>query len=80
MDHQFDYDRQHEATSDSDEAQPIKDTLQLSLQREEEMMRTYLIMAEKVHDNEELKIRLREFAEGNAKRSRQLIDELTAMD
>jgi rubrerythrin len=80
MDHQFDYDRQHEATSDSDEDQPLKDNLQLSLAREEEMMRTYLIMAERVHDNEELKIRLREFAEGNAKRSRQLIDELTEMD
>ncbi|MBU9723576.1 MULTISPECIES: hypothetical protein [Bacillaceae] len=50
--------------------------LQAAIDQEEEMMRTYLIEAERVHDDDELKLRLREFAEGNAKRSRQLIDEL----
>lgn len=59
--------------SKNDELQEI---LQTSLDHEEEMMRTYLIAAERIHDSEELKLRLREFAEGNAKRSRQLIDEL----
>ncbi|WNF35805.1 hypothetical protein RJD24_15280 [Bacillaceae bacterium IKA-2] len=59
--------------SDIDELEEI---LQTSLNHEEEMMRTYLIAAEKIHESEELKLRLREFAEGNAKRSRQLIDEL----
>jgi hypothetical protein len=39
-------------------------------------MKTYLITAERIHDNEELQKRLRNFAEGNAKRSRQLMDEL----
>ncbi|RXI98311.1 hypothetical protein DS745_18455 [Anaerobacillus alkaliphilus] len=54
----------------------LKEILQSSLDHEEEMMRTYLIAAERIDESEELKLRLREFAEGNAKRSRQLIDEL----
>ncbi|WP_196305289.1 hypothetical protein [Metabacillus sediminilitoris] len=33
-------------------------------------------LAERIHDNEDLQNRLRNFAEGNAKRSRQLMDEL----
>lgn len=59
--------------SDIDE---LEELLQTSLNHEEEMMRTYLIAAERIHESEELKLRLREFAEGNAKRSRQLIAEL----
>ena len=54
----------------------IQQTLQDALNNEEEMMRTYLIAAERVHESEELKLRLREFAEGNAKRSRQLMNEI----
>lgn len=54
----------------------LKEILQTSLDHEEEMMRTYLIAADKIDESEELKLRLREFAEGNAKRSRQLLDEL----
>ncbi len=54
----------------------LKEILQTSLDHEEEMMRTYLIAAERIDQSEELKLRLREFAEGNAKRSRQLIEEL----
>ncbi|OIJ10485.1 hypothetical protein BKP37_18290 [Anaerobacillus alkalilacustris] len=54
--------------------------LQTSLDQEEEMMRTYLIAAERIHESEELKLRLREFAEGNAKRSRQLMDEIKRID
>ncbi|MBO9128566.1 hypothetical protein J7Q84_02495 [Bacillus sp. 165] len=64
-----------EAYHDIDAAS-LKDVLQLSLEREEEMMRTYLITAERIHEQPELKERLQNFAEGNAKRSRQLIDEL----
>ncbi|WP_425541799.1 hypothetical protein [Bacillus carboniphilus] len=54
----------------------VKETLQNTLKLEEELMRTYLITADYIHQNEGLQTRLREFAEGNAKRSRQLIDEL----
>lgn len=54
----------------------LQEVLQTALDHEEEMMRTYLIAAERVHESEQLKLRLREFAEGNAKRSKQLIDEL----
>lgn len=56
--------------------QSIVESLKKSVELEEEMMRTYLITAERIHKNEDLQTRLREFAEGNAKRSRQLIDEL----
>lgn len=54
----------------------LLEVLQSSLDHEEEMMRTYLIAAERIHESKELKLRLREFAEGNAKRSRQLIEEI----
>lgn len=54
----------------------IVESLKKSVELEEEMMRSYLITAERIHNNEELQTRLREFAEGNAKRSRQLLDEL----
>jgi hypothetical protein len=43
---------------------------------EEDLMRTYLITAERIHDDDELKERLENFAEGNAKRTKQLMDEL----
>lgn len=39
-------------------------------------MRTYLITAERIHDNDVLKERLENFAQGNAKRTKQLMDEL----
>lgn len=58
------------------EKDDLQEMLQTSLDHEEEMMRTYLIAAERIHESDELKLRLREFAEGNAKRSRQLLDEI----
>ncbi|MBP1934591.1 hypothetical protein [Ammoniphilus resinae] len=54
----------------------LKEVLQESLEMENELMRRYLITAERVHNNAELVIRLRNFAEGNAKRTRQLLDEI----
>jgi rubrerythrin len=54
----------------------IETVLKNSLETEEDLMRTYLITAERVHDDDELKDRLQNFAEGNAKRTKQLIDEL----
>ena len=44
------------------------------------LMRTYLISAEKVKGDDELKERLENFAQGNAKRTKQLIDELHEME
>ncbi|HJV46915.1 MAG TPA: hypothetical protein VJ824_14450 [Bacillota bacterium] len=75
MDHQQDYDRNHDRR-DRITDRSLKDVLTESIDMEEELMRRYLIAAEKIHDNEELQIRLRNFSEGNAKRSAQLIDEM----
>jgi len=44
--------------------------------KENELMKMYLMAAERIHDNDELKARLENFSEGNAKRSQQLSDEL----
>ncbi|MBU8918068.1 hypothetical protein [Neobacillus sp. 114] len=54
----------------------IETVLKNSLEIEEDLMRTYLVTAERIHDDDELKERLENFAEGNAKRTKQLIDEL----
>ncbi|WP_226087007.1 hypothetical protein [Mesobacillus sp. S13] len=54
----------------------IEEVLENSLEIEEDLMRTYLITAERIHDDPELKDRLENFAEGNAKRTKQLLDEL----
>ncbi len=54
----------------------IEEVLENTVEIEEDLMRTYLITAERVHDDPELKERLENFAEGNAKRTKQLIDEL----
>jgi rubrerythrin len=59
-----------------DEKQQLSEVLKNTLEIEEDLMRTYLITAERVHDDDELKGRLENFAEGNAKRTKQLIDEL----
>ncbi|MGM7721560.1 hypothetical protein [Metabacillus sp. Hm71] len=75
MNHELDYDRDDD-NEDELSKKSLKQILQMSLERENEMMKTYLITAERIHDNEELQNRLRNFAEGNAKRSRQLMDEL----
>ena len=76
MNHEFDYDRDYNR-EDELSKKSLRQILQMSLERENEMMKTYLITAERIHDNEELQDRLRNFAEGNAKRSRQLMDELS---
>ncbi|MEH7110532.1 hypothetical protein [Bacillus sp. JJ1764] len=58
------------------EKEKLEEVLEHSLEIEEDLMRTYLITAERVHDDDDLKERLENFAEGNAKRSKQLMDEL----
>ncbi|AIM17226.1 MULTISPECIES: hypothetical protein [Neobacillus] len=57
----------------------IKEILENSIEIEEDLMKTYLITAERIHDDGELKERLENFAEGNAKRTKQLLDELEEM-
>ncbi|OLS36778.1 hypothetical protein [Bacillus sp. MRMR6] len=59
-----------------EEKEILEDVLKNSIEIEEDLMRTYLITAERIHDDDELKDRLENFAEGNAKRTKQLIDEL----
>jgi len=65
---------------DKDEKENLASILENSKEVEENLMRTYLITAERIHDNEELKERLENFAEGNAKRTKQLIDELSEIN
>jgi rubrerythrin len=60
----------------AEEKNSLEEILEHSIEVEEDLMRTYLITAERVHDDDELKERLENFAEGNAKRTKQLIDEL----
>lgn len=78
MNHDVDYDRDHDR-EDVLQSGTLKHLLEQSLGQESQMMRSYLVTAERIHDNDELAHRLREFAEGNAKRSRQLEDELKKM-
>jgi rubrerythrin len=61
---------------DGMEKEELAEVLENSIEIEEDLMRTYLITAERIHDNDELKERLENFAQGNAKRTKQLIDEL----
>lgn len=62
--------------SENNEKEKLVEILKNSIEIEEDLMRTYLITAERIHDDDELKERLENFAEGNAKRTKQLIDEL----
>ena len=57
----------------------LEEVLKVSIEAEEALMRTYLISAERVKGDDELKERLENFAQGNAKRTNQLIDELQEM-
>jgi hypothetical protein len=75
MNHRKDYDRDFDREEVLTE-QSIKQILEDSLQMEEELMRRYIITAERIHQNGELVERLLNFAQGNAKRSRQLQDEI----
>jgi rubrerythrin len=59
-----------------EEKKTIEEVIENSIEIEEDLMRTYLITAERIHDDDELKERLENFAEGNAKRTKQLLDEL----
>lgn len=58
------------------EDKKLDEILENSIEIEEDLMRSYLITAERIHDDDGLKERLENFAQGNAKRTKQLIDEL----
>lgn len=75
VEHNKDYDRDHDR-SDQLEGNDLKNLLEQSFQVENELMKGYMLTAEKIHNNQELKDRLQNFAEGNAKRTKQLQDEL----
>lgn len=60
----------------NEEKKNLEEIIKNSIETEEDLMRTYLITAERIHDDDEFKERLENFAEGNAKRTKQLIDEL----
>ena len=53
-----------------EDKESIDAILENSIEMEEDLMRTYLITAERIHDDDELKERLENFAEGNAKSDR----------
>jgi len=73
--HEKDYDSAHDR-EDALTKGELKERLTSSLQDEHELLKEYTVMAERVHDDQKLKERLQNFAEGNAKRARQLEDEL----
>ncbi|WP_077618093.1 hypothetical protein [Bacillus sinesaloumensis] len=75
MNHEKDYDR------DQDREDMLTDTtlreiLETAYNAESELMRRYLITAERIHHDGDLKERLANFAEGNAKRTKQLQNEI----
>ncbi|WP_199619525.1 hypothetical protein [Paenibacillus alkalitolerans] len=76
----MDYDHNHNEIDCAVNRDEIRSTLQQSFEVETEMLRTYTILAERVHNDDELKIRLQNFAQGNAKRSRELMHELRKYD
>ncbi|MCC3357208.1 hypothetical protein [Bacillus sp. REN16] len=75
MNHEKDFDRNHnreDALTDN----ALKEILETAYSAESELMRRYLITSERIHHDVELKERLANFAEGNAKRTKQLQNEL----
>lgn len=78
MNHDLDYDRDNDR-EDAMNTQALQEILQQSVDKENELMRTYLMTAERIHANFELKNCLSNFAEGNAKRTKQLMEELSKL-
>lgn len=76
QDHERDYDRDQDR-EDHLEEYSLQDILEHAREVETELMKQYMITAERIHNNPVLKERLQNFAEGNAKRTRQLEDEIS---
>lgn len=66
----------HDHGEDTMNRKQLKQTLEETLELENQLLRTYAITAEAVQDDKELKSRLHNMAEGNAKRVNQIEDEL----
>ncbi|MEH7387582.1 hypothetical protein V7147_19580 [Bacillus sp. JJ1521] len=75
MNHEKDFDRDHDR-EDALTDDALKEILETAYKAESELMRRYLITSERVHHDDELKDRLANFAEGNAKRTKQLQNEI----
>ncbi|SFA91074.1 MULTISPECIES: hypothetical protein [unclassified Bacillus (in: firmicutes)] len=71
QDYDSDFDREDDLTKEA-----LQDILKQSHERETELMRNYLMVEERLHGYEDLKNSLENFAEGNAKRSKQLEEAL----
>ncbi|MGM0876894.1 MAG: hypothetical protein ACQEWV_19590 [Bacillota bacterium] len=78
MNHNNDYDRDHDR-EDALTHDSLRNVLEASYKIENELMRQYVMTAERIHNNKELKDRLQNFAQGNAKRTSQLADELNQL-
>lgn len=79
MNHNRDFDRDGDREDFMSEDE-LSNLLADSLEMESELMRRYIITAERLHQNPVLKDRLENFAQGNAKRTRQLQDELANLN
>jgi len=66
----------HDHGEDSMTRKTLKQTLEETLELENQLLRTYAITAEAIHEDHELKTRLHNMAEGNAKRVNQIEYEL----
>jgi rubrerythrin len=62
------------------EGAELIEVLQQSLDKENDLLRTYVMTAERIHDDADLKERMHNFAEGNAKRTKQLIDVIAGLE
>ena len=79
MNHNRDYDRDGDR-EDAMSEQELSNLLANSLEMENELMRRYIMTAERIHENPVLKDRLENFAQGNAKRTKQLQDEIASLN
>ncbi|MEH7237568.1 hypothetical protein [Bacillus sp. JJ1562] len=75
MNHEKDFDRDHDR-EDALTDDALKGILETAYSAESELMRRYLITSERISNDDELKERLANFAEGNAKRTKQLQNEI----
>lgn len=78
MNHEVDYDRDDDREDILDN-QALKTFLEQSIRSERDLMENYLNTAERIHNNNELKIRFQNLSEGNVKRLRQLEDDLRTL-
>ncbi|MDQ0230032.1 hypothetical protein [Metabacillus malikii] len=76
--HDVDYDRDHDR-EDALTREALLSELKETLNLETALLRKYIVVSEKLHNEKELKHRLTNFAEGNAKRTFQLENEINKL-